>query len=89
VPEKEIRDLLPGQLDDEHRHDHLLRRRLLDSLTSGERPPLPPTHSPTVIVADHRLVDGAGVARARKRHTSTFPCDTPARQAAARAACAR
>ena len=42
VPEKEIRDLLPGQLDDEHRHYHLLRRRLLDL---GEDPdayrPLP------------------------------------------------
>ena len=42
VPEKEIRDLLPAQLDDEHRHWRLLRRRLLDL---GEDPdayrPLP------------------------------------------------
>jgi hypothetical protein len=42
VPEREIRDLLPGQLDDEHRHYQLLRRRLLDL---GEDPdayrPLP------------------------------------------------
>src|SRR5437762_7473991 len=42
VPEREIRELLPGQLDDEHRHYHLLRRRLLDL---GEDPdayrPLP------------------------------------------------
>jgi hypothetical protein len=30
VPEREIRELLPGQLDDEHRHYQLLRRRLLD-----------------------------------------------------------
>src|SRR5438034_5197235 len=30
VPEREIRELLPGQLDDEHRHYHLLRRRLSD-----------------------------------------------------------
>jgi uncharacterized ferritin-like protein (DUF455 family) len=29
VPEREIRDLLPGQLDDEHRHYRLLRRRLI------------------------------------------------------------
>lgn len=28
VPEREIRDFLPGQLDDEHRHYQLLRRRL-------------------------------------------------------------
>jgi hypothetical protein len=42
VPEREIRDLLPGQLDDEHRHYQLLRRRLRDV---GEDPgayrPLP------------------------------------------------
>ena len=42
VPEAEIRALLPGQLDDEHRHWGLLRRRLLDL---GEDPdayrPLP------------------------------------------------
>lgn len=42
VPEREIRDLLPQQLDDEHRHYHLLRRRLIDL---GEDPgayrPLP------------------------------------------------
>jgi uncharacterized ferritin-like protein (DUF455 family) len=42
VPEKEIRDLLPAQLDDEHRHYRLLRQRLLDL---GEEPdayrPLP------------------------------------------------
>lgn len=42
VPEREIRDLLPQQLDDEHRHYRLLRRRLLDL---GEDPdayrPLP------------------------------------------------
>jgi uncharacterized ferritin-like protein (DUF455 family) len=42
VPEREIRDLLPGQLDDEHRHWRLLRQRLLDL---GEDPdgyrPLP------------------------------------------------
>jgi tRNA isopentenyl-2-thiomethyl-A-37 hydroxylase MiaE len=42
VPERELRDLLPGQLDDEHRHYQLLRRRLLDL---GEDPdayrPLP------------------------------------------------
>ena len=42
VHEREIRELLPGQLDDEHRHYHLLRRRLLDL---GEHPdayrPLP------------------------------------------------
>jgi rubrerythrin len=30
VPEREIRELLPGQLDDEQRHYQLLRRRLLD-----------------------------------------------------------
>jgi hypothetical protein len=42
VPEREIRVLLPGQLDDEHRHWRLLRQRLLDL---GEDPdgyrPLP------------------------------------------------
>ena len=42
VPEREIRDLLPGQLDDEHRHYRLLRGRLLEL---GEAPdayrPLP------------------------------------------------
>jgi hypothetical protein len=42
VPEREIRDLLPQQLDDEHRHYLLLRARLLDL---GEDPdayrPLP------------------------------------------------
>ncbi|HEU5323316.1 MAG TPA: ferritin-like domain-containing protein [Methylomirabilota bacterium] len=42
VPEREVRELLPGQLDDEHRHWRLLRRRLLDL---GEDPdayrPLP------------------------------------------------
>jgi hypothetical protein len=42
VPERELRELLPGQLDDEHRHYQLLRRRLLDV---GEDPdsyrPLP------------------------------------------------
>jgi hypothetical protein len=42
VPEREIRELLPGQLDDEHRHYRLLRQRLLDL---GEDPdgyrPLP------------------------------------------------
>jgi uncharacterized ferritin-like protein (DUF455 family) len=42
VPEREVRDLLPGQLDDEHRHYQLLRRRLV---ALGERPddyaPLP------------------------------------------------
>jgi len=42
VPEPEIRDLLPGQLDDEHRHYRLLRGRLLEL---GEAPdayrPLP------------------------------------------------
>jgi hypothetical protein len=42
VPEREIRDLLPGQLDDEHRHYQLLRRRLVEL---GEDPdayrPLP------------------------------------------------
>ncbi|MBI4638262.1 MAG: ferritin-like domain-containing protein [Candidatus Rokubacteria bacterium] len=42
VPEREIRDLLPGQLDDEHRHYRLLRQRLVDL---GEDPdayrPLP------------------------------------------------
>src|SRR5437867_12131795 len=42
VPERELRELLPRQLDDEHRHYHLLRRRLLDL---GEDPdayrPLP------------------------------------------------
>jgi len=42
VPEREVRDLLPGQLDDEHRHYRLLRQRLLDL---GEDPdgfrPLP------------------------------------------------
>ena len=30
VPEREIRDLLPGQLDDEHRHYRLLRQRMID-----------------------------------------------------------
>jgi hypothetical protein len=30
VPEREIRELLPGQLDDEHRHYRLLRQRMLD-----------------------------------------------------------
>ena len=29
VPEREIRELLPGQLDDEHRHYRLLRARLV------------------------------------------------------------
>ena len=42
VPEREIRDLLPRQLDDEHRHYQLLRRRLKEL---GEDPdtyePLP------------------------------------------------
>ncbi len=42
TPEREIRELLVGQLDDEHRHWRLLRRRLLDL---GEDPdgyrPLP------------------------------------------------
>lgn len=42
VPEREIRELLPGQLDDEHRHYQLLRRRLIEL---GEAPdayrPLP------------------------------------------------
>ena len=30
VPEHQIRDLLPGQLDDEHRHYRLLRQRMID-----------------------------------------------------------
>lgn len=42
TPEREIRELLAGQLDDEHRHWRLLRRRLVDL---GEDPdgyrPLP------------------------------------------------
>ena len=42
VPERELRELLPGQLDDEQRHYQLLRRRLRDL---GEDPdayrPLP------------------------------------------------
>ena len=42
VPEREIRELLPGQLDDEHRHYGLLRRRMREL---GEDPdafrPLP------------------------------------------------
>ena len=42
VPEREIRELLPGQLDDEHRHWQLLRRRMIEL---GEDPdayrPLP------------------------------------------------
>ena len=42
VPEREIRDLLPGQLDDEQRHYQLLRRRVIEL---GEDPdayrPLP------------------------------------------------
>ena len=42
VPEREIRELLPGQLDDEQRHYQLLRRRLIEI---GEEPdgyrPLP------------------------------------------------
>ena len=42
VPEREIRELLPGQLDDEQRHYQLLRSRLIDL---GEHPdryrPLP------------------------------------------------
>jgi hypothetical protein len=42
VPERELRELLPGQLDDEHRHYQLLRRRLIEV---GEDPdayrPLP------------------------------------------------
>ena len=42
VPERELRDLLPGQLDDEQRHYQLLRRRLIEL---GEDPdayrPLP------------------------------------------------
>jgi ferritin-like protein len=42
VPEREVRGLLPGQLDDEHRHYRLLRQRMLDL---GEDPdgfrPLP------------------------------------------------
>jgi uncharacterized ferritin-like protein (DUF455 family) len=42
VPEREVRDLLPAQLDDEQRHYQLLRRRLIEL---GETPdnyrPLP------------------------------------------------
>ena len=42
VPERELRELLPGQLDDEQRHYQLLRRRLIEI---GEEPdgyrPLP------------------------------------------------
>lgn len=42
VPEREIQSLLPGQLDDEHRHYRLLRQRMIDL---GEDPdgfrPLP------------------------------------------------
>ncbi len=42
VPERQIRELLPGQLEDEHRHYQLLRGRLMDL---GEDPdayrPLP------------------------------------------------
>jgi len=41
VPEREIRDLLPGQLDDEHRHYRLLRGRLLELEAPDAYRPLP------------------------------------------------
>ncbi|MBI1733674.1 MAG: hypothetical protein HYR51_00725 [Candidatus Rokubacteria bacterium] len=65
VPEREIRELLPGQLDDEHRHWQLLRRRLIDL---GEDPD----------AYRHAAIG---------RRAVTMLADTPARQAAARAAC--
>jgi hypothetical protein len=132
VPEREIRELLPGQLDDEHRHYHLLRRRLLDL---GEDPdayrPLPEWAAlfdwlvacrarPTleklamfqfagetqscegfeILIALAADVDPETAALYRatilpdeRRHAAigrralTLLCDSPAAQAAARAAC--
>ena len=132
VPEREIRALLPGQLDDEHRHWTLLRRRLLDL---GEDPdayrPLPEWEAlfdwliacrsrPTLeklamfqfagetqscegfetLIALAEDVDPETAALYRSvilpdesRHAAigrralTLLADTPARQAAARAAC--
>ncbi len=132
VPEKEIRDLLPGQLDDEHRHYQLLRRRLL---ALGEEPdayrPLPEWEALfdwlvaararatleklamfqfagetqscdgfETLIALAEDVDPETAALYRtailpdeRRHAAigrralTLLCDTPAAQAAARAAC--
>ena len=132
VPEDEIRELLPGQLDDEHRHYQLLRRRLREL---GEDPdayrPLPEWEAlfdwlvacrtrPTLeklamfqfagetqscdgfetLIALAADVDPETAALYRnailpdeRRHASigrralTLLCDTPATQAAARAAC--
>ena len=132
VPEKEIRELLPGQLDDEHRHWTLLRRRLLDL---GEDPdgyrPLPEWEAlfdwliacrarPTLeklamfqfagetqscegfetLIALARDVDpesaalyATAILPDERRHAAigrralTLLADTPARQAAAGAAC--
>ncbi len=132
VPEGEIRELLPGQLDDEHRHYQLLRRRLREL---GEDPdayrPLPEWEAlfdwlvacrtrPTLeklamfqfagetqscdgfetLIALAADVDPETAALYRnailpdeRRHASigrralTLLCDTPATQAAARAAC--
>ena len=132
VPEKEIRDLLPAQLDDEHRHYHLLRRRLLDLGEDADAyRPLPDWEAlfdwlvacrtrPTweklamfqfagetqscegfeTLIALAQDVDPESAALYRTqilpdehRHAAigrralTLLCDTPARQAAARAAC--
>jgi uncharacterized ferritin-like protein (DUF455 family) len=132
VPEREIRDLLPGQLDDEHRHYRLLRQRMIDL---GEDPdgfrPLPEWEAlfdwlvacrtrPTweklamfqfagetqscegfeTLIALARDVDPESAKlyetailpdeythAAIGRRALTLLCDSPARQAAARAAC--
>jgi len=132
VREQEIRDLLPGQLDDEQRHYQLLRKRLIDL---GERPdfyqPLPEWEAlfdwlvacrtrPTIeklamfqfagetqscdgfetLIELARDVDGETAAlyetqilpdeyrhAAIGRTALLLFADTPARQAAARAAC--
>lgn len=132
VPEKEIRDLLPGQLDDEHRHYQLLHRRLRDlGEDPDDYPPLPEWEAlfdwlvacrarPTweklamfqfagetqscegfetlIALADDADPETAALYRTRilpdeYRHAAigrralTLLCDTPERQAAARAAC--
>jgi hypothetical protein len=132
VPEREIRDLLPAQLDDEHRHYRLLRQRMLEL---GEDPdgfrPLPEWEAlfdwliacrtrPTweklamfqfagetqscegfeTLIALARDVDPETAELYRTailpdeyqhaalgRRALLLLCDTPARQAAARAAC--
>jgi uncharacterized ferritin-like protein (DUF455 family) len=132
VPEKDVRDLLPAQLDDEHRHWRLLRGRLRDL---GEDPdayrPLPEwealfdwlvasrarptweklamfqfageTQSCEGFETLSRLAEDVDPETARLyreailpdeyRHAAigrralTLLCDSPERQAAARAAC--